>query len=241
MASISRGLAPGDRARRRPRRRRRGRGAISRAVRRRASTTVSPRANSPSTRCTPAGSRLLPRRQRARRRRRRPCSAPGRLERAGDPVLAGASPGWRSAGTRCSARRRSMAASGFCRVPDGDDHGACRRRWRSCRPRSWCACRRATVRTPAPPAIASISGRDARRRTGMKRGVGIECRRRGVEPVDVGEQHQQVGAHHGGDARRQAVVVAVADLGGRDRVVLVDDRHGAQLAAACRCVARALR
>ena len=59
-------------------------------------------------------------------------------------------------------------------------------------------------------------------------------RRRGVEPVDVGEQHQAVGADHGGDARRQPVVVAVADLGGRHRVVLVDDRHRAASSGASR-------
>ena len=76
----------------------------------------------------------------------------------------------------------------------------------------------------AAPAIASISG-VMRSTTGMKLRVRVERRRRGVEPVDVGEQHQQVGAHHGRDARGQPVIVAIADLGGRDRVVLVDDRH----------------
>ena len=35
----------------------------------------------------------------------------------------------------------------------------------------------------------------------------------------------EVGARHGGDAGRQPVIVAIADLGGGDRVVLVDDRH----------------
>ena len=76
----------------------------------------------------------------------------------------------------------------------------------------------------AAPAIASISG-VMRSTTGMNFALGIERRRRGVEPVDVGEQHQQVGAHHGRDARRQPVIVAIADFGGRHRVVLVDDRH----------------
>ena len=52
-------------------------------------------------------------------------------------------------------------------------------------------------------------------------------RRRVVEAVDVGQQHQQVGARHGGDARREPVVVAVADLVGGDGVVLVDHRHAA--------------
>ena len=40
----------------------------------------------------------------------------------------------------------------------------------------------------------------------------VRAGRRGVEAVDVGQQHQQVGAHHGGDAGGQPVVVAVADL-----------------------------
>ena len=92
----------------------------------------------------------------------------------------------------------------------------------------------------AAPAIASISG-VMRSTSGMNVASRVACRRRGVEPVDVGQQHQQVGAHHGRDARRQPVVVAVADFGGRDRVVLVDDRHGARASAACEIVARALR
>ncbi len=61
----------------------------------------------------------------------------------------------------------------------------------------------------------------ARRRIASGRG--------GVEPVDVGEQHQQIGARHGGDAGGEPVVVAIANLGGGDGVVLVDHRHGAQI------------
>ena len=60
-------------------------------------------------------------------------------------------------------------------------------------------------------------------------GIGILARIGGVEPVDIGQQHQHVGARHLGDARGQPVVVAKADLGGGDRVVLVDDRHRAKL------------
>ena len=81
---------------------------------------------------------------------------------------------------------------------------------------------------PASPAIASISGVIAVTTSRMLAARVVAAGRRGVEPVDVGEQHQAVGAHHGGDARRQAVVVAVADLGGRDRVVLVDDGQRAE-------------
>ncbi len=61
----------------------------------------------------------------------------------------------------------------------------------------------------------------------MLRG-GIAARIGGIETVDVGEQHQRVGADHLRDARRQTVVVAEADLGRRDRIVLVDHRHRAE-------------
>ncbi|MCY1300574.1 hypothetical protein D9M70_501460 [compost metagenome] len=54
-------------------------------------------------------------------------------------------------------------------------------------------------------------------------------RRGGIEPVDIGEQHQEVGADHGGDAGGEAIIVAIADFGRCDRVVLVDDRHGTEL------------
>ncbi|EON24810.1 phosphoglucomutase/phosphomannomutase [Nocardioides sp. CF8] len=50
-----------------------------------------------------------------------------------------------------------------------------------------------------------------------------------VEAVDVGEQDQQVGVHEVRDQRGQPVVVTEADLGGGDRVVLVDDRQDAEL------------
>ena len=75
---------------------------------------------------------------------------------------------------------------------------------------------------PASPAMASISGVIWRYKVDAL-GTALAFRGRGVEAVDVGQQHQAIGAHHRGDAGGQAVVVAVADLGGRHRVVLVDD------------------
>ena len=89
------------------------------------------------------------------------------------------------------------------------------------------------------PAIASISGvisLDFGDELGARR-----AGRRGVEPVDVGQQHQAVGRHHRGDARGEPVIVAIADLGGRDRIVLVDDGHRALRRAASTSVERALR
>ena len=62
-----------------------------------------------------------------------------------------------------------------------------------------------------------------------------------VEPVDVGEQHEQVGVHQVGDQRGEPVVVAEADLVGGDRVVLVDDRQRRRARAAGRSVRWALR
>ena len=58
--------------------------------------------------------------------------------------------------------------------------------------------------------------------------AGSRLRIGGVEAVDVGQQHQLVGLHHLGDPGGQPVVVAEADFGGRDGVVLVDDRHAAE-------------
>ena len=78
-----------------------------------------------------------------------------------------------------------------------------------------------------PSAIRSISGVMART-SGMWRALRVALRIGGVEPVDVGEQHEAIGFHHRGDARAQPVVVAVADFGGRDRVVLVDHRNGVE-------------
>ena len=49
--------------------------------------------------------------------------------------------------------------------------------------------------------------------SGMRVAVGIDARVGGVEPADVGQQHQQIGVQADRDARRQAVVVAEA--GGR--------------------------
>ena len=89
----------------------------------------------------------------------------------------------------------------------------------------------------APPAMRSISGVIAvtsgmNRRLGIARGIG------GVQAIDVGQQDQAIGADHLRHARRQPIVVAIADFGGRDRIVLVDDRNGAEPAAACQRVAR---
>ena len=51
----------------------------------------------------------------------------------------------------------------------------------------------------------------------------------GEQAGGVGEQHEQVGADQVGDEGGEAVVVAEADLVVGDGVVLVDDRHDAEV------------
>src|SRR5262245_20049849 len=43
-------------------------------------------------------------------------------------------------------------------------------------------------------------------------GVGLDTGRRVIEPVDVGEQYQEVRTRHGGDPGGEPVIVAIADL-----------------------------
>ncbi len=139
-------------------------------------------------------------------------------------------------GTRCSARRPRCAAADAARDP---------RRCTCCSPPRPRSCRRALG---GHAAGTHVGGRAARHRLDLGRDAGhsgmnsrLRVARRigGVEAVDVGQQHQAVGARHLRDARGQPVVVAVADLGGGHGVVLVDDRDRAELAAACRaCCAR---
>ena len=81
---------------------------------------------------------------------------------------------------------------------------------------------------PADPALDSSAWSNSTissmsEASASMRGIG------GEQTGRVGEQDQQVGAHEMRDERRQAVVVAEADLVVGDRVVLVDDRHDTEL------------
>jgi hypothetical protein len=121
-----------------------------------------------------------------RRRHRRPARAP-RLERAGDPDLArGDGIGRRQEPGAGRAVRRCAPGDGT--LPGGDHH--MRARGGGDRPAS------ILVRMPprdssdaAPPAMASISG-VMRGTTGISVAAGIVLRRRRIEPVDVGKQHE---------------------------------------------------
>ena len=172
------------------------------------------------------GSCLSPAPWRRRRRyRRRPSSPASRRSRFFAPPS-----DWRASGTRCRAPPAPTRATGWAMRPSAIT---------ICVPAD-VAMRAASilVRMPpresseaAPPAIASISRRDALDDRDQLR-LRIVLRRRVVEPGDIGQQNQQIGARHGRDARGEAVIVAVADFAGRDRIVLVDDGHGAHGAEA---------
>ena len=59
-----------------------------------------------------------------------------------------------------------------------------------------------------------------------------------VDALDLGQQHEQPRPQQNGDLRGQRVVVAEGDLVGRGRVVLVHDRHHAELEQRGQGVAR---
>ena len=62
-----------------------------------------------------------------------------------------------------------------------------------------------------------------------ERRVGVEPRVGGEHAGRVGEHHEQVGVDEVGDERGEPVVVAEADLVVGDGVVLVHDRHHAEV------------
>ena len=64
---------------------------------------------------------------------------------------------------------------------------------------------------------------------GNERGRRIDLRVRRVQPVDIREDHHEVGVDEAGHERRQGIVVAEADLLDGHRVVLVHDGHHGQL------------
>ena len=78
---------------------------------------------------------------------------------------------------------------------------------------------------PRPATTPSRSAGPAT--SGMKLRVAFP-RIRVVEAVDIGQQHQGVGADQMRHQRREPVVVAEPDLVGGHRVVLVDDRDRVQ-------------
>ena len=83
---------------------------------------------------------------------------------------------------------------------------------------------------PRRERAARAAGHRLERRVARLRGAHERRRRiaprvRRVEARLVGEEHEDVGLDEIGDERAQRVVVAEADLVGRDRVVLVDDRN----------------
>ena len=69
-------------------------------------------------------------------------------------------------------------------------------------------------------------------------GRGVLMRIGSIETIDVRERHTQIGRNQTAHKRRQCVVVAKLDLIDGNGIVLVDDRHHAQLNQAQQGVAR---
>ena len=96
---------------------------------------------------------------------------------------------------------------------------------------------------PAPPVGAAAAGERLERGVDLddlldQRRLGVEPGIGGEQPRGVGEQHQQVGGDEVRHQRGEPVVVAVADLVVGDGVVLVDDRHHAEVEQAPHRLAR---
>ena len=199
--------------------------------------TVSPRAKRPLTAVTPAGSRLLPERSACRA----PASmvmAPLRTQRAGYPLLARV--------LRIRRRQEPAAVGALLEPPHrmqrrarGDGHGAAgggrdlRRGDLGGHAARAHGRRRAAAHGLDLGRDVADLGNEPRRR--------IEVRIRGVQAGHVRQQQQAIRARHLRDARRQPVVVAVADLGGGHRVVFVDDGQRTEFEQLATSVARALR
>ncbi len=101
----------------------------------------------------------------------------------------------------------------------------CRRRWPSRPPPPWSACRRIPIRGERPPTSSSVE-----QAVVAHLGDHPGTRRAGaavVQPLDVGQQHQQPGAQHQRHLGGQRVVVPERDLVGGRGVVLVHHRHAA--------------
>ena len=69
-------------------------------------------------------------------------------------------------------------------------------------------------------------------------GRGVLVRIGGIEAIDVRERHAQIGRDQAAYKRRQRVVVAKLDLIDGNGIVLVDNRHHAQLHQTQQGVAR---
>ena len=61
------------------------------------------------------------------------------------------------------------------------------------------------------------------RNDGDELGVRVIGWRGGIEAVNIGEQNEKIGTCHCGHARGEAIIVAIADFIGRNRVIFIDD------------------
>ena len=164
-------------------------------------------------------------------RRHRPCKVAAWLQRAGDPGLS-------RRATGLEAVRNQVQRPPACRM-------AAKGVLAPVRPRSAYACRQLTAILPAS-ILVRIPPRDNSEAGAPRHGVDL-----GRDSLDDRDQLARVrvgggrarcrarryrrtararsAPDHGRDAGRQPVIIAIADLGRGDGVVLVDHRHGAKV------------
>ena len=176
------------------------------------------------------GSRLLPSRTSARTAPASSCRLAGEPHVVGEPLLARAERDVGGDERRAESSPAASRVSTFSSRPFAITVEAPERAARfaastldSIPPRAERAARAAGHR---------FERRIARLRRAHERRRRIAARVRRVESRLIGEQHEHVGLDEIRDERAERVVVAEADLVGRDRVVLVDDRDHARARAA---------
>ena len=183
------------------------------------SSTASPASKPPSQETTPTPRRLRrPRPAPGERRRRRHAAAHGlaeaepELERRLAALGSGEAGAARLAGEDRPEDGLALPASDDRRDPAAAASSAARPCSASRRGRAGSS-PRAGLRARVPSEISSAPGAGRAR----------------VDALDLGQQHEQPRAEQHGDLRGERVVVAEGDLVGGGRVVLVHDRHDAEL------------
>ena len=186
-------------------------------------STAAPASNSPATSTIPTGSRLVPPSRRAR-------AAPASTVTVPCAGLAYLSHSlkleWRTAwgANRVPTRSPAHALGEPARQQPARDHGRDPGGGGHLRRHDLRAHPAGAQRRQLVPDLERVE----RRVVGDlldELGGGVDARVRGVEPVGVRQQDEQLGADEHRHLRGQEVVVAERDLVGRGRVVLVDHRH----------------
>ena len=190
--------------------------------------TASPARKSPRTPRTPTDSTLLPLARTASAAPRSSDDVAARAQRERDPVLLRAEALAARRRTACPRPRPRGRVDDACRRARRRRRRSPPRASRGAPPRPCSPCRRVPTRARRLAHVRHRLASPRRARPGCAAPSRVE------EPVDVAQQHDEVGVDERRDHRRELVVVAELDLLDGDRVVLVEDGDGAARRAARR-------